>query len=441
MTDRNQSSRVMPNANHRLLLGRRCALWLVCALAAFFYFNQNVYTAFYRAHNNDFHHLYLGAKLLRKGGSPYDVELLYVAMRLHGSDRLNPYVYLPFTGLVLAPLTFLSLSGASHVWFVVNHLFLFASLIILIHLLPMRLRLEHVAFVLLVAAFSVPFYRTLTAGQLNAALLLLYCLIWWASERKRPILTGSLLAVATLFKISPGILFLYFLWKRDWRVVGWGMAVLVVLLAASVVAVGPQVHLDFLPLLQQMSYGQSTWAEFGRTYYVDPGNQSFNSLFHHLFAENPYTTPLVHLGARFANWLTLAAAALFAALVLVVTWPRRTATPVNSPHSSLLHYSLFIFLSLLIPSLMWDHYLVVLFLPIFAIYAQLFGTQRVVPILLFVIGVALICVSINFEHPAFRSGLGIFLMSTKLLATLILFFLTLNLSLPNRTRFIPAGPV
>lgn len=436
MSERTQSNTVTTDANAHLLFVRRCALWLVCAFAAFLYFNQNVYTAFSHAHNNDFYHLYLGAKVLRKGGNPYDAELLFAAMHLHGVTRLNPYVYLPFTGLVLAPLTLLSLSEASHVWFVLNHLFLFASVAILIHLLPLRFRLEHVAYGLLVAAFSVPFYRTLTAGQLNAALLLLYCVIWWAYERKRPMLTGSLLAAATLFKISPGILFVYFAWKRDWKILGWGMVVLVVLLVASVLAVGLQVHLDFLPVLQQMSYGQSTWAELGRTYYVDPANQSFNSLFHHLFAENPYTVPILPLGPYFADVLTLAAAVLFTAIVLEVTWPRHTAASVYPRPGSLLHYSLFIFLSLLIPSLLWDHYLVVLLLPMFAIYAQLFGTRRIIPILLFITCVGLISVSVNFEHPAFRSGLGIFLMSTKLLATLILFFLTLYCIRSSRTRCV-----
>jgi hypothetical protein len=88
---------------------------------------------------------------------------------------------------------------------------------------------------------------------------------------------------------------------------------------------------------------------------------------------------------------------------------------------------------------MWDHYLVVLFIPIFAIYAQLFGTRHIVRILLFIVSVALISVSINFEHSAFRSGLGVFLMSTKLFATLILFFLTLSFSLSTRTHFTRAG--
>jgi hypothetical protein len=434
MTERNQSTMVMPTVNHVMRVGRQVALWVLCGFAAFSYVGQNVFAAYYRAHNNDFHHLYLGAKLLRKGGNPYDVEQLLAARQFEGIRGLNPYVYLPFTGLVLSPLSLLSVSAASRVWFVANHLFLLASLGILIYLLPVRFRLEHVAFALLIAGFSVPFYRTLTAGQLNAALLLLFSVIWWAYHRRRPILTGSLLAFATLFKISPGILFLYFAWKRDWKIVGWGIAAAVVLLIISIGLVGTQVHLDFLPVLRQMSYGQSTWAELGRTYYVDPANQSFNSLFHHLFAENPYTTPLVQIEPSFANLLTLVASALFLTLVLVTTWPYRSVSTTEPAQHSLLHYSLFIFLSLFIPSLLWDHYLVVLFLPMFALYAELIGTQRVLPITLFIVSIALICVSVNFEHPAFRSGLGIFLMSTKLIAALVLFSLTLYFSLPSRIR-------
>ena len=49
---------------------------------------------------NDFAHIYFGSWLLWQGGNPYDPEALF---NMAQGQRLNPYVYLPFTGLIMGP--------------------------------------------------------------------------------------------------------------------------------------------------------------------------------------------------------------------------------------------------------------------------------------------------------------------------------------------------
>lgn len=145
------------------------------------------------------------------------------------------------------------------------------------------------------------------------------------------------------------------------------------LLSLSVARVGWQTHLAFRPLLQQMGYGQSTWAEFGQHYYRDPENQSFNSLFHHLFVRADAeggTIQWADLGSSWANGLTRAAFLACLALALWRTWARRRgASPDNADPS--LGYGLFVLLGLLAPSIYWDHYAVIALWPLLAVYARL----------------------------------------------------------------------
>jgi hypothetical protein len=373
-------------------------------------------------HGNDFKHLYLGAWMLTHGdaesGNPYDAEALQKMARRGGFESVNPYVYLPFTGLALSPLTLLSPGAALRCWFFLNHLFMIGAFVLMFRALHLAPNLCNLTAAAATVALCYPFHRTLTAGQLNCALLFLFALVFALEREGKPILAGAVAAFAFLFKLAPGILLPYFLWsaiqsRRDpqsgnpalsvpssslmsqasslFSLVSMVLAT-VLLLGLSIAWVGVGHHLAFLPLLKQMSYGQSTWAQFGEAFYRDPHNQSLNSFFHHVLAPWPDMTPWVALGYGWANLLTRAAFLLCVVAVLWRTWPFRKSAPAqdagaagrpvvpeSSPCSSqtcfrsdpAILYSLFILLSLLAPSIYWDHYAVIALLPLFACYARL----------------------------------------------------------------------
>ena len=158
------------------------------------------------------------------------------------------------------------------------------------------------------------------------------------------------------------------------------VAALLMLLSIAWVGIAP--HRAFLPLLKQMSYGQSTWAQFGEAFYRDPYNQSLNSFFHHILVPWPGMRPWVPLGPGWANLLTGVAFLLCVAAVVWRTWPFGNARSVARasrpwfPKSSrcadpAILFALFILLSLLTPSIYWDHYAVIALWPLFACYARL----------------------------------------------------------------------
>jgi hypothetical protein len=86
----------------------------------------------------------------------------------------------------------------------------------------------------------------LQVGNFHLAAVSLCLLCWVAQERGAHRLTGTLLAVATLAKIFPGLLGVVLLMHRRWRSVAYTVIAAVVLCALSVGVLGIDIWRDFL---------------------------------------------------------------------------------------------------------------------------------------------------------------------------------------------------
>ena len=71
---------------------------------------------------NDFKHEWAGSWLLMHGFSPYDAANLFRVRDSQQWKSINPFVYLPTTGLFLRPIADLPYATASVVWFALNWL-------------------------------------------------------------------------------------------------------------------------------------------------------------------------------------------------------------------------------------------------------------------------------------------------------------------------------
>jgi len=424
--------------------------WIALAAVLGLYGYNQGYKAWRSMHANDFKHIYLGSLLLRHGQNPYDGEAFLGWAGRYGFRTINPYVYPPTTGLILRPLATLSFDEAKRVWFYLNHAMLLGALALCIHLFlgwrdPWRL-----AAVVLLAATSFPLRRTLTAGQLNCVLLLTYCALCWAERNRRDWAVGLFVGFGTLFKLLPGIFVLYYLAKRRWRALVWTALWSGAILGTSLATMGWRVHAAYLPVVRAMGYGRSVWQERliaggQEPFYRDPFNQSPNSLFHHLLAPDPVgkIKPLVELGGAkgrsLADLLTIAAsAAIVAAAFLAVRPQKASGSGVDKANGENvsgdrprdrweLEVALVVTTALLLPSIMWDHYLVVLFLPQIILFAAYLDEPvgKIPRIAAFLAASALLACPVAFGRPEFNHGVGLLAMSAKLGGVLVLFGLTL----------------
>jgi len=228
-------------------------------------------------------------------------------------------------------------------------------------------------------------YDSLALGQVDATIVLLLAIGLWGYRARRPAVTGTALALATAIKIVPGLLLLYFLWKREYRTVLWGAGVGLVLLLLSLPVAGFDTYWtyasDTVPSLAK-----------GSAYYA---NVSVVGAITRAFVDGPLggLRPLdsfeevpALVAARV--WSLLAEAAILAGLALAVgrqRQPRANSGDALSPlrpelvegtQGYVIEYYLVVAAGLLISSVTWESYLVWL-LPLFL--AAFLAPSRVLP--------------------------------------------------------------
>jgi hypothetical protein len=389
-----------------------------------------VYIAWQGMHCNDFKHMYLGMKALLDGDEPYSPQSLFHQAALNGMGgvSLNPYVYLPFTGLALAFLSPFSFPVAATVWFVINHVSAVAACWIIADALFWQARLRAFAVLLLGLALSHPMVRTLTAGQLNLILFLCLAGAFWLLQRRYERTAGAVLGFAACFKLAPALFLLYFALRRRWHALASMAATILLLMLLSIASFGWKVHAEFLPVLGQMSYGHSTWEQLRHppTFWKDPTNQSLNSLFTHLMVGDEAIRPWISSTQARANAATMLVTALLVVLYIGFNLRRPPSGSAGFPFTALdaASYNATVVLALLIPSLMWDHYLVLLLLPTAWLVSALHPLRRWTVMALTVGCYGISLLPWHFDANAFRHGPGLLLMSIKLFPTIALLLLT-----------------
>ncbi len=384
-------------------------------------------------HSNDFKHLWAGAWLLAHGRNPYDPLLLMAVARDHGWSSINPFVYLPTTGMMLWPLAAMKFEAARDTWLWLNWALLWAIVLAGPRLIGARRPWAASLMAACFAAGSFTLMRQMTAGQMNIVVAALIVAAAWAFRRRREGALGAILAVGFGWKIAPALMIATLIPMRRWRAVAWGVAVSAALLVLSVWVYGRPINAGALDMMQEMGYGKSTWARFGAQFYRDPANMAPGALMHHLFTQNPFSRPWIELGPAWANRLT-AVAALILALVWLLALVRlsrpgaaigrrRRGTPTGL---LMIVESMPLFLAasvlmLLLPSLMWDHYAVQLLPALMWIFGDERTWRRPARAVAALVIFALLAIPWNYSAGAFTAGPAVLLMSLRLWPTLALY--------------------
>ncbi len=189
-----------------------------------------------------------------------------------------------------------------------------------------------------------PFWMVLRSGQVGFVLTFLIVLAWYFLRSERNVAAGVCLGVATALKLFPGLFLVYLLLKR--RKAFWpGALTTAALLVGSFGLVGWQNTLDYFKV-----------THFVQEYYkVYPANLSMLSVF---------TTIAPGVEARF-HLSRILSPMFFVAIVCLLAWTvTRKSRDVAGTLTFDLEYAMFMALLPVLSPVSWDHYLVVLILPI-----------------------------------------------------------------------------
>lgn len=263
----------------------------------------------------------------------------------------------PASVLVMLPLGMLDYREAFLLWTELSLIFFAASLWLIFRRLDIRPGLDGGLALFALLLFCHPLLSHVQHGQWMTLLLLLITLTWLAERANHPLPGGATLGMAAALKFTPGFLFLPFLLRRRWLAILGGLASLMGLSMLAAVVLGPGAS---------SVYFQDVLPHVVR-YRGACHNLSLCGICYKLLAPLPHWMPV-----QFTSDLQapVAAATVWVALtgLIVVLLVRAVCKHKDDTDLAI---SLAIVAMLLIAPITWDHYLLLLALPLAVLWQRL----------------------------------------------------------------------
>jgi Glycosyltransferase family 87 len=281
--------------------------------------------------------LIVGPVLLSAGGTlGYDYHAYANAADrlIHGQALYDPsvnvaggfaiYLYPPPFVLLALPFDLLLGGLEPGAWIAA----MAAAFLIGAAILPVRREIRWA--IVLLGGLSWPLAYSLKLGQVGPLLFLLFAAGWrWLD---RPGRLGTVIALGTIVKLQPAILFGWAAVTRRWRAIGIGLGVLAIAVLLATLATGLATWTDYVELLRRVSSPVTTAHNF------TPGAIAFQ------------------LGASESVASVIQLVSTVAALALTVWVALRRPADVG--------YLTAATASQLLSPLLWDHYAMLLLLPV-----------------------------------------------------------------------------
>lgn len=322
------------------------------------------------------------AHAIREGQNPYgETALRERAEELNSPTKyiyeslFTSYIQPPTSALAVVPLTLLSWREATRAYLVLNHLLLAAAVALTLYTVrptvPLRWAIAGAAVV--VAGFS-QIYGSFALGQVDATQAFLLAVGLWGYSRDKPAVTGAAIAAGVAIKLIPGVLLVYFLWKREYRFVAWVVGAGAALFLLTLPAVGLDTYRTyFTEIVPALAKGSTNYAN------ISIGGAYNRLVIDELGVYGPIwaleEVPF-NLAGRLLTAATVSAVALLA-LAVVGRHPLRSLSGDEGPEQPyVLEYYLFVAAGFLFSSVTWEFYAVWL-LPLFL--AVFLAPGRVLP--------------------------------------------------------------
>ena len=352
----------------------------------------------------DFNSYYVSAYATQKGLDPYAFDTLTPLAKELGARKVTVYRYPPFYTLLFLPLSFLPYSAADLVWRMLNLALIIFAVWLIVKTLALPLNGKTALVIGMIVFNYDPLIYNLAIGQINLLILILLVGAAYAWMRQREVLAGVLLALGASIKIAPAVFFLYFLWKRGFRLVAAGVAAMVAFALLAFCALGEQATRTFVTILTAFAQEDNAWV----------ANQSWRGFLARLFVGDEY----VH---AFYPDATLERALYYAGVLAIVAF---TAFVLyRSRRANLFHLEFaFVLLAFhLVSPTSWVHHLVWIIYALVALAFACLDRKQLAPIMGFAVGYALIAFTLEYRNEQLFQWPQALWISTKFYGLLILY--------------------
>lgn len=182
-------------------------------------------------------------------------ELIYeTAESAFPNKNLNP----PVVSAMLYPLAFLDLRPAYYILCSVQLILMVLVLWQLLRRITPPGNLPFWLALLLTSAYF-PVTATMLLGQIGLLPFITLGLFWLALENGRTRQAGVWLGFALALKLFVGLIFLWLVLQRRWRLLLWGALSWAALMLAGLLLFGVENHRDWLHALTRMDWGTQSW--------------------------------------------------------------------------------------------------------------------------------------------------------------------------------------
>lgn len=282
-----------------------------------------------RYRRQDFSRYYSDTMAVKHGVDPYlRKETTQIAY--------PPAFYLAFTPLTLVPPT-----TAHWIWEGIQIISLAAAIVIALREAGIPISSEFALCVFALSFLFPPLQTSLHYGQPTSLLLLLLVASWSQSRHGDDIAAGALLASAVLLKAFPWVMAGYVIMRRRWTVLGWAAAFAVFISICLIGTYGIKFNLDFL----ENAHVQNIWLDRPRNLSVLSNIRAFVQAI--VPAGFGAAQQLTHSLVILVDLILIGGAAVFTA--------RANA---NTSYDDGLCWGLWMFTTILLAPVAWDHYLV-----------------------------------------------------------------------------------
>jgi hypothetical protein len=361
----------------------------------------------YNVHPNgagDFTAYHKAALAISQGNPPY-IDL-NVSM---------PYLYPPIFAQALAPVVAVNhdFRFAANLWYGFNTLLLAVGIWMMGNWRPG---------IWLAALLFLPWYQSMLLGQVTVLLFFLAVGGWKAYRADRPFLTGILIALGAWIKIYPGLLLVYFAWKRDWRVVAGGVLLSGVVIAIQILVSGWDTFAfyfsDILPIL-------AAEGQVG----VIHSNNSVLGFAQRLFSSAPLAIPLIE--SPFLLSVTRYALTLLLIVPLLALRRTRDTSAFD------LEYSLALLTALLLGSTLGIHGMLSALLPLVVLWRGQWLPKAGLYLIIFLIDVHLFMV-LGYLVPGSGNQLHALLLSGPFFGLMLLWAFLIKAHLQQSRQNVEA---
>lgn len=334
----------------------------------------------------DFRAYYAAGTAMHMGLDPYDIATIRKEVVLPGKQPIAVFPYPPPTLAIMYSLAALPFPGAQTPWCLLQFTCGLAGLFILLR--TFRCPLGSPTCVLIACAFllSEPLRQLFKWGQFDMIVLGLLAGAVLAAARGRTMLSGAIIGLAAVAKITPVLYLGVFALRRDWRAFGAGLGVIALLLGCAA------------PLMSGPSYAH--WIE-NLTFKVDlvehitsPDNNSVRGFAYRALVPSAAqaSEPWLDMGPTAAKGVSLIIVALIGTATLA--WMIRRRRELNSAEC----VAASVPVVLLMSPITWPHHVVQLLVPLTMIIALALRRRRTSAI----DGVWIACILLLFTFSPIR---------------------------------------